>query len=60
LTARGASRPSRPTADLDYRYLRLADSFHTQGFYQRESSLFHQLVQEASGPAAPEGGEPEI
>jgi hypothetical protein len=29
---------------LDYRYLRLADSFHTQGFYQRESSLFHQLV----------------
>jgi hypothetical protein len=39
---------------LDYRYLRLADSFHTQGFYQRESSLFHQLVPEAreesSGP----------
>jgi hypothetical protein len=31
---------------LDYRYLRLADSFHTQGFYQRESSLFHQLVPE--------------
>ncbi len=29
---------------LDYRYLKLADSFHTQGFYQRESSLFHQLV----------------
>jgi hypothetical protein len=34
---------------LDYRYLRLADSFHTQGFYQRESSLFHQLVPEARG-----------
>jgi hypothetical protein len=32
---------------LDYRYLKLADSFHTQGFYQRESSLFHQLVPEA-------------
>jgi hypothetical protein len=29
---------------LDYRLLRLADSFHTQGFYKRESSLFHQLV----------------
>jgi hypothetical protein len=32
---------------LDYRYLKLADSFHTQGFYQRESSLFHQLVPDA-------------
>ena len=31
---------------LDYEHLRLADSFHTQGFYQRESSLFHQLVRE--------------
>jgi hypothetical protein len=49
---------------VDYRYLRLADSFHTQGFYQRESSLFHQLVPEAreesSGPpeaaAPPETG----
>ena len=45
---------------LDYRYLRLADSFHTQGFYQRESSLFHQLVPSArddsSGP--PEGATP--
>lgn len=36
---------------LDYHLLRLGDSFHTQGFYQRESSLFHQLV------AAPPGGE---
>lgn len=32
---------------VDYRYLKLADSFHTQGFYQRESSLFHQLVPDA-------------
>jgi hypothetical protein len=32
---------------LDYQHLRLADSFHTQGFYQRESSLFHQLVPES-------------
>ena len=29
---------------LDYEYLRLADSFHTEGFFRRESSLFHQLV----------------
>ena len=38
---------------VDYRYLQLADSFHTQGFYQRESSLFHQLVPEARARAAP-------
>jgi hypothetical protein len=28
---------------LDYALLRLADSFHTDGFYQRESSLFRQI-----------------
>ena len=45
---------------LDYEHLRLADSFHTQGFYQRESSLFHQLVREprpgssSDGPSARE------
>jgi len=33
---------------LDYALLRLRDSLHTQGFYQRESSLFHAL--EASDP----------
>jgi hypothetical protein len=32
---------------LDYTGLRLADSFHTEGFYKRESSLFAQLVPEA-------------
>jgi hypothetical protein len=31
---------------LDYRLLHLPDSFHTEGFYKRESSLFHQLVPE--------------
>ncbi len=31
---------------LDYELLRLADSFHTEGFYKRESSLFHQLMAE--------------
>ena len=29
---------------LDYTLLALPDSFHTEGFYQRESHLFHQLV----------------
>jgi hypothetical protein len=33
---------------LDYALLGLSDSFHTTGFYQRESSLFHQI----GGPAA--------
>jgi hypothetical protein len=28
---------------LDYTLLRLDDSLHTQGFYQREASLFHAL-----------------
>jgi hypothetical protein len=32
---------------VDYTLLRLADSFHTEGFYKRESSLFYQLVPEA-------------
>ena len=29
---------------LDYEYFRFSYSFHTEGFYKRESSLFHQLV----------------
>ena len=31
---------------VDYTGVRLADSFHTEGFYKRESSLFAQLVPE--------------
>ena len=31
---------------LDYELLRLAETFHTEGFYKRESSLFRQLVVE--------------
>lgn len=31
---------------LDYELYRLPDSLHTEGFYKRESSLFHQLVKE--------------
>lgn len=30
---------------LDYELLRLDDSFHTEGFYKRESSLVHQLLE---------------
>lgn len=45
---------------LDYELLRLPDSFHTEGFYKRESSLFHQLVPTPGGPTLeppdPEGG----
>jgi hypothetical protein len=29
---------------LDYEYFKFSYSFHTEGFYKRESSLFHQLV----------------
>jgi len=29
---------------LDYELLKLEDSFHTEGFFKRESSLFNQLV----------------
>lgn len=34
---------------LDYELLGLAESFHTEGFYKRESSLLHQLVGTAPG-----------
>lgn len=37
---------------IDYTKLRLKDSFHTEGFYKRESSLFHQLVDERTGTMA--------
>ena len=36
---------------LDYELLELPDSFHTEGFFKRESSLFKQLVAGSSrGP----------
>jgi len=37
---------------LDYTLLRLGESFHSEGFFQRESSLVHQL-ERASRAAAP-------
>jgi hypothetical protein len=33
---------------IDYEYLQLAESYHTEGFYKRESSLFRQLVDRES------------
>lgn len=32
---------------LDYTLLNLPETFHTEGFYKRESSLFHQLMKPA-------------
>ena len=42
---------------LDYTYLRLPESFHTQGFFKRESSLFHQLVTDAVAAADERGSD---
>lgn len=57
---------------LDFEVLGLEGSFHTEGFFKRESSLFHQLVPEARaarpddvppgakpGERTPEVGEPD-
>lgn len=35
---------------LDYEFFRLEDSFHTQGFYQRESDLFYSLTRQMRPP----------
>jgi hypothetical protein len=32
---------------LDYEFFHFPETMHTEGFYNRESSLFHQLVPEA-------------
>lgn len=37
---------------LDFEHFRLGDSFHTEGFYKRESSLFYQLLPEAAAEKA--------
>jgi hypothetical protein len=37
---------------LDYAYLKLGDSLHTEGFFRRESSLVRQLLGEASRKSA--------
>jgi hypothetical protein len=43
---------------VDYELLRLADSFHTEGFFKRESSLFRQLVPDVGAPRAQDSEEP--
>lgn len=42
---------------LDYELLKLPETFHTEGFYRRESSLFKQLVVKEE-PDAGAGGAP--
>ncbi|HEX9451044.1 MAG TPA: hypothetical protein VF934_06485 [Burkholderiales bacterium] len=34
---------------LDYELYKFPETFHTEGFYSRESSLFHQLVPDSQG-----------
>ena len=36
---------------LDYEHLKLAETFHTQGFYNRESALVRELLGEAAARA---------
>ncbi len=36
---------------LDFEGFRLAELFHTEGFYQRESALFHGIVGESTAPS---------
>lgn len=45
---------------VDYEHLRLPGSFHTEGFFRRESSVFRQLVPEPEGrsSAAQDSEEP--
>ena len=43
---------------LDFHYFELPDSYHTQGFYQRETSLFRQLVPTALTPPTPSARPP--
>jgi len=38
---------------LDYEHYRLAETFHTEGFYARESALMRELMGEAPTASAP-------
>ena len=38
---------------LDYELFELEESFHTEGFFKRESSLFHQIVGDSISRPAP-------
>lgn len=35
---------------FDYEYFKLPETFHTEGFYKRESNLFHRLVKPSAKP----------
>ena len=35
---------------LDYEHFKLAETFHTQGFYARESALMREILREAPAP----------
>jgi hypothetical protein len=41
---------------LDYELYRLPESYHTEGFYKRESSLFQQLMRNGRQDGAPVSG----
>lgn len=41
---------------LDYTLLGLNETFHTEGFYKRESSLLHQLLPQNENPLAKAAG----
>ncbi|HSD51095.1 MAG TPA: hypothetical protein VLG48_06765 [Candidatus Methylomirabilis sp.] len=41
---------------LDYELLQLPDSFHTEGFYKRESSLLKQILEEGNQGERPRHG----
>ncbi len=43
---------------LDYQLLKLSDSFHTDGFFKRESSLVQQVLAPRAEPARPGLGGP--
>ena len=43
---------------VDYELLHLEDSFHTEGFFKRESSLFRQLVPEPAESRGQDSEEP--
>lgn len=42
---------------LDYAHFKLEDSFHTEGFYKRESSIYKQLLQVMTPDAVGNAGE---
>jgi hypothetical protein len=52
LAAEDCARLHERYDHLDYELLRLPDSFHTDGFYRRKSSLLRRLLPSADGEEA--------